>query len=343
MWSRLSNAKASIEYCSQWPWRERTATLAKVFVSCVWLLAPPYFVLSAPRPTAAQSSLAAESIPAEHTPQEISARILQRSILQSVWGPPAYCVVRQSMSMFSMQLHGVGDYVRGGEGSGRLKYNLRMPAGDQLNTLLQVSDGQRLLSIESIGDVSRRTEVDLGKIRPRLMLTSDSLRDPVVAMYLAIGGQAELLRKIYQQYEWVSVRDGKLGDVEVWWLSGIFPSQPVPIRSVAAIDNMLFAENNSGLLPTHIEIAIGKADARLPYWLYQVAQSRVSSELSPLALSTELRIVTEWATPTLLAQEQLPPSIFELPSSSEQLFDETDKYLPPLPAMADNSVPDIVR
>ncbi|MEZ6082136.1 MAG: hypothetical protein R3C56_42615 [Pirellulaceae bacterium] len=157
-----------------------------------------------------------------------------------------------------------------------------MPAGDQINTLLQVSDGQRLLSIEAIGDVRRRTEVDLGKVRPRLVLTNESLRDPVVAMYLAIGGQAETLRKIYQKYDWVTVREGKLGDIPVWWLGGRVPPIPVNIRSIAEVDNLMFVENNSGLLPTHIEIAIGKADAPLLSGCIKWNRG-ASDELSPLA------------------------------------------------------------
>ncbi|MEZ6074508.1 MAG: hypothetical protein R3C56_02190 [Pirellulaceae bacterium] len=159
--------------------------------------------------------------------------------------------MRQSVTLFDKQLNGVGKYVRGGQGSGKLKFDLRMPAGDQINTLLQVSDGQRLLSIEAIGDVRRRTEVDLGKVRPRLVLTNESLRDPVVAMCLAIGGQAETLRKIYQKYDWVTVREGKLGDIPVLVARrSRFARSQIDIRFHCRVDNLMFVENNSGLLPT---------------------------------------------------------------------------------------------
>ncbi len=285
-----------------------------------------------PFPSATQES--PRPIPAAHSSREVAAQILQQSILQSVWGPPAYCVVRQSVNIFGKQLNGVGKYVRGGRGSGKLKFDLRMPAGDQINTLLQVSDGQRLLSIEAIGDVRKRTEVDLGKVRPRLVFTNESLRDPVVAMYLAIGGQAEMLRKIYQKYDWISVREGKLGDIPVWWLKGCVPPEPVNVRSVAEVDNIMFAENHSGLLPTRIEIAVGRADAELPYWLYQMEQGRIAEDLSPSARSEQMHIVTEWATPILLTAEQMPSSLFEPPSSNEPLFDDTDRYLPPAPTIA---------
>ena len=348
MWSRLSNPNTSIRrsgkagaapspsFHSTWPTNQ---------AKCLFELFSLWLIGISPLSALAQPSETVKPIQATISPQEAAARILQKSIWDSVWGPPTYCIVRQSVGMYGKEFNGQGHYVREGQGSGKLKYDLRMAAGNQINTLLQVSDGQRLLSIESIGDVRRRTEVDLGKVRDpdRLPLTDASYRDPVVAMYLAIGGQAELLRKIYQQYEWISVRDGHLGEIDVWLLSGKVPPQPIAVRSVAPVDNMLFADNNSGLLPTRIEVKIGKDNAPVPFWLYEVEQGRSAEEISPIGRDSKLRIFTEWANPKLLAKEQLPLNIFELPPSNEQLFDETEKYLPPAPSMATAPQIEIVR
>ncbi len=354
MWSRLSKANSSIDALRLCLSDSLVSPVSLIYLPVIALVLLAVWQLPllqptanaqepAQNPTGAEASGSPRPIPAKHSTRDVAAQILRQSILQSVWGPPAYCVVRQSVTLFDKQLNGVGKYVRGGQGSGKLKFDLRMPAGDQINTLLQVSDGQRLLSIEAIGDVRRRTEVDLGKIRPRLVLTNASLRDPVVAIYLAIGGQAETLRVIYQKYDWVSVHEGKLGDIPVWWLGGRVPPSPVNVRSVAEVDNLMFAENNSGLLPTHIEIAIGKSEAPLPFWLYQMEQGRASDELSPLARSEKLRIVTEWATPIVLTDDQMPDSLFQPPSSNEPLFDETDRYLPPATAVATAPTTEVVR
>ena len=353
MWSKLSKANGSIALCRLGFSDSLVSPVSRVYLPTLVLLLAVWQMTSAQpiaiaqetaqSSTNSQVSSSPRTAPAMHSSRDVAVQILQQSILQSVWGPPAYCVVRQSVTMFGKQLNGVGKYVRGGEGGGKLKFDLRMPAGDQINTLLQISDGQRLLSIEAIGDVRRRTEVDLGKVRPRLVFTNESLRDPVVAMYLAIGGQAETLRGIYQKYDWVSVREGKLGDIPVWWLGGRVPPSPVNLRSVAEVDNSMLADNNFGLLPTHIEVAIGKSDAALPFWLYQMEQSRGSDELSPIGRSEKLRIVTEWATPIVLTADQMPASLFDPPSSNEPLFDETDRYLPPAPSVAATPTPEVVR
>ncbi len=332
MWSRLSNANASngLHFRAGIEARRLVSSPALVLMAAV-------FWGAAERASLAQTtSSSPQPIPVTQSPEQAANFILQQAILKSVWGPPAYCVVRQSMHIFGKELNGVGEFVRGGQGSGKLKFNLRMPAADQLNTLLQVSDGGRMLTIEAIGDLRRRTEVDLGKVRSpsRLVLTSESLGDPIIAMYLAIGGQAEALRKIYQQYRWVSVREGKIGEIEVWLLSGRVPPEPRTLRSQAEVDNQLFFENNSGLLPTKIEIAIGKSHAPLPYWLYQVEQSRTAEERSPHDRGAKMRILTEWSNPTLLTSAQLEPSLFELPTSNEPLVDETHRYLPPATGVA---------
>jgi hypothetical protein len=354
MWSRLSPTNASnranaggqawpASSQTTWPASSQRASLDTLFNAAAgWTLGLQSWLWTGclllagviAKPAQAQSESPSSPGASIHSPDEVASRIWHQAILQSVWGPSVHCVVRQSIYAFGKQLSGVGDYVRGGQGSGKLKYHLRMPAGDQLNTLLQVSDGQRLLTIEAMGEVQRRTEVDLGKVRQPLIVTNDSLRDPVLAMYLAIGGQAEMLRKVYQQYQWQSVRDGQLGDIEVWWLTGSLAPEPKELRSTAPIDESLLADNSSGLLPTRIEVAIGKPDAAIPFWLYQVEQVRPTEAASPFTSGSELRILTEWATPTPLNPEQIPASLYELPSSNEQLFDQTEQYLPPASRLA---------
>ncbi len=171
-------------------------------------------------------------IAATPQPQDVGRRIMHLALHEAVWGGAAACDVRQTMELYGHKLSGFGKYVRGGQGSGKLRMSLQLPAGDQMNSLLQVSDGELLYALENIGGKARRTRVDLGKVRERLTISPESLNDPVIAMYLAIGGQAELLRKLCQQYEWTTVEAGKLGEEPVWWLTGRLAQTPPPERAL---------------------------------------------------------------------------------------------------------------
>ena len=211
--------------------------------------------------------------------------------------------------------------------------SLQLPAGDQMNSLLQVSDGELLYTQESIGGASQRTRVDLGKVRERLVITTDSLNDPLIAMYLAIGGQAEVLRKLCQQYRWTQVEEGKIGDQPVWRLTGQLNYDPATKRAAAEIDRRLLIENQSALLPTTAVVSIGRQDGPIPFWLYQINQLRSPESVTAIGYKAHLSISTEWANPIPLTPQQLTADLFESKSTNDHFVEETRLYLPPAPAL----------
>lgn len=273
-------------------------------------------------------------IPAARSSHDIALQILFQSLHEAVWGPPALSEVRQSIQLGNHQMTGFGKYVRGGQGSGKLRMSLQLPAGDQMNTLLQVSDGELLVTQELIGGVSQRSRVDLGKVRERLVFTTDSPNDPAVAMYLAIGGQAEVLRKLCQQYNWIKVEEGTLGSEPVWWLTGKLANEPPLVRALAEVDTALFIPNQSALLPTDALVAIGRREASVPFWLFQIEQFRSSEGVTDLGHRAQLSVATEWASPTRLTTAQLTADLFESKLANEHFVEETKLYLPPSPATA---------
>lgn len=260
-----------------------------------------------------------------------AVQVLQWTLLESVWGEAVFCEVRQTTEWFGKKRSGFGKYVRGGKGSGRMRMSLQIPAGDQMNTLLQVSDGELLTTFLSVGQHMSRAQVDLGKVRERLTLTVDSLSDPTTAMYLAIGGQAESVRKLLQQYSWNELQEDKLGEQKVWLLKGTATSQPVSFSSQSLVDVRLF-EEDADMQPMKAALIIGHAESKNPFWLYQAEQwcQPASASRSPLY------VVTEWDAPTRLNPKQLLPDLFRFPSpehqASQEIREETKLYLPPLMA-----------
>ncbi|MDX1930755.1 MAG: hypothetical protein SFV81_29800, partial [Pirellulaceae bacterium] len=157
-------------------------------------------------------------IPATPTANEAGTTLIHNALRQAVWGPSMQCKVRQRTILFDKQFISYGTYAHAGQGSGQLRMHLRLATEKRINTLSQVSDGRVLYSTQHVGETSVQSRVDLNRIREYLgPITTASLQDPVIAMYLAVGGQAELLRKLAQQYRWTNVQAGRLGSVDVWW------------------------------------------------------------------------------------------------------------------------------
>lgn len=269
-------------------------------------------------------------IPSQRSPADFAMRVMHLALHEAVWGQPAFCTVRQQIEVYKHNISGFGKFVRMGKGSGKLKLSLQFPAGDSMNSLLQISDGQRLHTIEDIGGIRRRTIVDLDKVRQRLIINNTSILDPTVSMYLAIGGQAEAIRKLCQQYEWNEIRQGQHESVDVWMLGGQLASVPPQVRAHAPTDSALQSPNQSGLLPTKVRVIVGKATegAVFPYWLYQVEQFRSEEEVTQLNHRSNLHLITEWAGPQPLTQS-VGPEFFEATSNNEPFYEETEQYLPP--------------
>ena len=309
--------------------------LCALYASCVNGQSPTFSPLgsteSSPVDLVTSQPQTLTPIPATPSPQETATILLHRALRQSVWGPSVTCKIRLRQTLLDKQLVSIGTYAHAGQGSGQLKMHMRLAADERINTLIQVSDGRVLYTTLHIGGVSNRSRVDLYRIREYLgPITTASLEDPVIAMYLAVGGQAELLRKLVQQYKWTHVQTGRLGDVDVWWLSGELATEPPAIRALSEIDQSLFVPNNSGLKPTKVRIALGKGEP-FPLWLYQVEHAREES-LAGIKSGTRLSMLMEFTEPKIV--KELPPETFQSLASNDTIVEETRRYLPPAPAVA---------
>ena len=270
-------------------------------------------------------------IPATPPAHETGTLLIHNALRQAVWGPSVTCKIRQRTSLLDKQLVSIGTYAHAGQGSGQLKMHVRLATDERINTLIQVSDGRVMYWTEHVGEDSKRSRVDLYRIREYLgPITTASLEDPVIAMYLAVGGQAEVLRKLAQQYTWTHVQAGRLEELDVWWLSGELATEPPPVRALAEVDQLLYAPSKSGLLPTKVRIALGKGDP-FPLWLYQVEQAREES-LAGIQSGTRLSMLLEFTEPKIV--KELPPETFQSIASNDTIIEETRRYLPPAPAVA---------
>lgn len=339
MWIRLPKQNASDRVSGQ-PistlfWYLKLAVLIVCMVCAVVKIRPQLLAQNNPpadraaRSTTVSQSTAPTALPIPVTPpREISVQILHRALLESVWGEPTHCAVRQSIQIFDKKCSSFGNYVRGGKGLGSLRLTLQVAAGDQMNSVFQISDGDLLTTYESIGNHAMMMQIDLGKVRERLIVTKDNFQDPIIAMYLAIGGQAEELRRICQKYDWTKITEGQLGDQKVWWIRGQSMAQPLHPQAKALVDTRLFEQPYDAQIPPNIKLAIGHVESSFPFWLYQVEKWNDGDELG----QNKSYVLTEWDAPARLLPEQLTPDLFRLSPdhSMQEIREETKLYLPPL-------------
>ncbi len=273
---------------------------------------------------AAQTNL--EPIRTHELPPEVAFSILHRALHEAVWGPPVRCQIHQEISLNSQRMIGTGDYFRGGQG--RLVMRLKLAAGNHLNNLLQVSDGDLLYTEQEVAGEKMISRVDLGRVRERLTITTDTLNDPTIALYLAIGGQAELLRRLCQQYQWVQVSAGELGGVPVWRLRGKLTSQSAAVCIQAPID--VQEEVRYPTRPSEVLIAIGREDAPVPFWLYEVQQRRTKEETASVSYAADLSMKIGFENPMPPSGADLSLDLFQFRLGDEHFTDETSRYLPPV-------------
>ena len=282
-------------------------------ICLVWLIAPV---------------LQAESNHPPQSQESEAVKLLHEALRQAVWGPPMLCKLRQTVRLYDKQLIGIGDYVHAGQGTGKLKMILQFSAGDKMNSVLQASDGRILTTQESVGGNSQRWRVDLVRVTDRLKpFTQQSVDNPLTAMYMAVGGQAEVLRKLCLQYEWSGVEVGELNDHPIWWLDGKLASKAPPLSSRAQVDLTLSIPNQSGLLPVQVRVALGKTE-KDTLWPYRIEYSGNKSD-DPKR--PQVSIALEYNNPTYLPN--LPKDLFltqEQPAGSvDAVMDLTARYLPP--------------
>jgi hypothetical protein len=272
----------------------------------------------------------------KHLSQQDQAKIiLSNALLSGVWGQSAHCLIRHEIETGDRQLRGTGKYARGS--IGEMKLVLTLVAGDFQNRLEQVSDGRRLRMVHRIDGKEEGSHVDLVKVSEYLgnFNRERDMQDPLVALHLSIGGQNEKLRALCQQYKWTSVKADKFrqpghddDDVDIWWMEGerLKDLSQAVIRGTAKIDGMLAAADDVHLAPNRIKIAIGRGSP-IPYWLYYVEETRMSTGDKPRA---EMTIRIDYHDPT---PAEMPAGIFnseDFVSSSGTDIDETPKYQPPL-------------
>ena len=288
------------------------------------------------QPTLTETSINPTSIPpiASQSPQPTVVTIdpnllVLKAIHQSVWGPPLACKVYQSSRAFDQQVIISGEYKASGLGTGQFRYTARVSSGETTLDTVQVSDGRLMYTQVGLDEPPRR--VNLDKVRQSIGNAIHQAGErPEVSVYLAVGGQPELLRNLYHRYFWYKAVTGQIRGVDVWQLVGRLRTESPKLFGNSPLDvqNMGSPELNSNL-PTEVRLTLGRS-ASAAYFPYMVEYFRRIKRLDGQSDRIELLSVlehSEFSTAVTILDKDF---VFKVQDSVDKIDDETAIYMPKL-------------
>jgi hypothetical protein len=258
-------------------------------------------------------------------------QLVLQAVHRAVWGPSFSCRVRQRSADNLHQVEAEGHYWQLGQGTGQLKMSLALrPKGSEaITNWLQVSDG-RLLWTNMDGEPPRRVYLD--RVRQALgSLVRDPGQHPEAALYMAIGGHAEMMRSLYVRYRWNRIVAGTdEHGRDAWQLLGVLRTEAPRPHSITKVDNHLIVATPAPEIPLEVRLTLGRDEKSLffPYRIdyYRRERTEGGGPGKRILVSTIER--DEFVSPI-----SVPPDFFhfQVPDEADQIDDETTDYMPLFP------------
>ncbi len=185
--------------------------------------------------------------------------LVLQALKQSVWGPGFSCKMRQKTKLFDREVNSIGRCIQAGHGTGKLKVNMKLTIGNEVQSTEQACDGRVLWT--SLGLQQPFRTVNLDSIRTAIAKRQKwDPKQPELAICLAIGGQSEVLRTLYIKYRWYKAFQGTLDGLNglpVWQLVGTVRTQPPPVFPVVVSDRSLF-DLKQEPFPTEVRLTLAR-------------------------------------------------------------------------------------
>jgi len=266
---------------------------------------------------------------AEQPPIDPNQLVLQ-AVHRAVWGPSFSCRIRQHSVASVHQVEAEGQYWQMGQGTGQLKMMLALKP-DKLTAItnwLQVSDGRLLWTSIGGGEPPRRVYLD--RVRQALgSIVRDPNQHPEAALYLAIGGHAEMLRCLYFRYRWFKVFAGTdEHGRDVWQLVGTLRTEMPRPSSQTRVDSLLVVPSPAPEVPTDVRLTLGRDEKTLlfPYKIDYYLREKSEGGLPGKRVKVSTIERDEVVSPISVSSDFFH---FQVPDEAEQIDDETTDYMPP--------------
>jgi hypothetical protein len=262
------------------------------------------------------------------TPAVDPQLLMLEAVEQAVWGPSIQCRVRQLSVWGNHRVQAEGRYWQAGAGTGQLKTELvYQPSLGKKVEFTQVSDGRVMWTSTGAGEGPRRVYLD--QVREALGgMVRKPTAQPELSLYLALGGQAEVLRALYMRYRWVNVFAGvDEQQREVWQLVGKLRTDPPTPHAQTPFETSMFGQPPSIDTPTDVRLTLGRGTrwAYFPLKVEYFRRAKLEKDGPERLVRCSLIEHDELAT-----FEEMPPGFFEfrVPDDVDQISDETNDYMP---------------
>ncbi len=261
------------------------------------------------------------------SPQADPNLLVLQAVQRAVWGPSLSCQVQQQTDLYDQQQIGIGSYSHSGGGEGQLEFGVRYSTGRSQMYFEQLSDGRMVWTRANDGYPPRRVYLD--RVRQSLgSIGRNPQASPVASLYLAVGGQAGLLRSLYHRYRWYKIYAGEADGLPVWEMIGTLRQTPPSIAGHAAVDLRLAEASTSGLLPTDARIRLGRGGE------LDLVPLRIEYFRSVLNESGELQdrvLVSKIEYSDIQVGTRFDDSKFRFQDYADNPIDETPEYMPVTP------------
>lgn len=205
--------------------------------------------------------------------------------------------LRVRTDLLGQPLVGSGEYAQLRSSAGMLlRMELGIQAGEQATSVKQISDGRDLWEHWRIGTSERLNHVDLRRVAEAIKQSPAGSIAGATSANLASGGLPKLLSQLVENFEFgrAEVRSGKIGDVPVWFVQGVWLGERLALAAPQAVDgDKIVYEKLPVHLPHQIELVLGQQDLfpyRVTYLRYQnvdgqhVLKPAVTTEFFDVAL-----------------------------------------------------------
>ena len=232
--------------------------------------------------------------------------------------------LRVRTDLMGQPLVGSGEYAQLRSSAGLLlRMELAIQAGEQATSVKQISDGRDLWEHWRMAGAERVNHIDLRRVEQALQQAPAGTAAVSTSANLATGGLPKLLLQLVANFEFdkAELRSGKVGEVPVWFVVGVWKPERLAAAAPQAVDGDTISFQKLPVhLPHQVEVLLGRNDL-FPYRItYQRWHAQDGKHVLRPAVTTEFFEVA--------IDQPLDPTQFNYQKPSNlSVTDRTDAFI----------------